>query len=1065
MSTYLQGATDTGFNPIQYTPNFPYMANALQKAQAKYDTNYNEIASNYDKIVNSLSNPQNNEYVNQFLENTKEQIKQLSSKDLSLRQNVDEAERLFAPLWEDEDILADYKITKQYQSQIQEYNKLKNSDKKEDRDRAWDEGLAYVQLTPQELSLAKRGDGSIQKVKVRPFISNINVDDEISKELTARGYDKGIIRTIVANGYINEIKNGPGTKQIYENVLNDIFNSRSDLNNIFKVKGVVQFQKSVFNYLDQNPGVSRQDAERVVKENYATTNIKNYEKIIGNYNLQINGNDEYKGLSKDVTEKENEIVAKLKTGQITTDSKEYKDYVELSDQLNNLKQSIDIYNKKITNLKSDDYYNKGGEDYFTELFKDNFVDGYASTREAAIEQKTTSDATYVASKKIDSQFEMLNEKIKDLEYRQQQRLDQDRILDTDGDGVPDYVIPTGNAQGGGSSTRGSKKLRTSLTQQEQQDAPTVSGVYGKSRDLETSVYNIFQDNLESAKEDIISNASLSLNTQIMTEIPYMNEYVDYLTHYATGGKSKDKFFSESHIKEAYNILKSKNIISGDISNYNKNPTSQLQQLVKYADGLNSNPNPEIIQARVTYDDASKKYLAMSSLREEFDKEFIKKFKLDSQYGKVLKKDKNGKYIPITSEDIKNVNLIKYSTIYGKPNQPIKDKLPDYIANAFVNGQIPTEKWGAFPKAGVLYNYGKKSLNPKGYYLYVDPKTNKQWDLSELVHTYGTPQQIVGKIKNYDQSLANQFQEFIKQKGGDADQYIMNRQLRYSNNSEDKVNDRALNIALDAINENKGLNIIEETSGVIKPSNWDALYEDGGRSGIKDKDAGLVEVLNMIFNNQDVLDKALVGTYISYSGTNKNKASVKLEFSQESLNKMIDYERTKQDSESSADLTKAMKSIIKNGIELDINKATFKNYARDNYMNSVVTDGMLSKGISATDYEKNTLHYDYKLSKGAKGDIILAYSVDEYNPEKKQYVKGETEYTSYPLAFGIDNVLRLLREKTLSNAYTVNSYIKQQQKIEKLSGGNTQLPYAKRNDETDDDYILRLKREGIIKNNK
>lgn len=184
MSTYLQGVTDTGFNPLSYTPNFPYMQQALEKAQAKYDTNYNQVANAYHKIADeTLLNPENDIYRKQFLEKTKDQLKQIATKDFSDMNTVNEAEKIFAPFWEDDDLLADYKITKEYKRQKQSYETLKNSDKKEDRDRAWDFGKAYVDLTAQDMALAKRGDGSIQKVQVRPYIPYIDVSAEINKEM------------------------------------------------------------------------------------------------------------------------------------------------------------------------------------------------------------------------------------------------------------------------------------------------------------------------------------------------------------------------------------------------------------------------------------------------------------------------------------------------------------------------------------------------------------------------------------------------------------------------------------------------------------------------------------------------------------------------------------------------------------------------------------------------------------------------------------------------------------------------------------------------------------------
>ena len=53
---------------------------------------------------------------------------------------------------------------------------------------AWDMGKSYVDLTAKQMSLAKRGDGSIQSVKVRPYVAYKDVNAEINSELEKQGY-------------------------------------------------------------------------------------------------------------------------------------------------------------------------------------------------------------------------------------------------------------------------------------------------------------------------------------------------------------------------------------------------------------------------------------------------------------------------------------------------------------------------------------------------------------------------------------------------------------------------------------------------------------------------------------------------------------------------------------------------------------------------------------------------------------------------------------------------------------------------------------------------------------
>ena len=419
MSTYIQGVSDTGFNPVQYTPNFPYMQQALQKAQAKYDTNYNQIASGYSTISDSLLlNPEDNIHRKEILDNAKDQLKQLSSKDLSIQTNVNEAENIFAPFWEDQDLLADYKISKEYQNQRRVYEKLKNSDKKEDRDRAWDYGASYVELTAQDMALAKRGDGSIQAVKMRPYIPYINVSDEINKELKARGYDNKMIQSKQGDGYIYEITNGQGTKQLYAKAVDEILNERPDLQDIFKVEGTVKFQSTVNKYKSQNPNISNEQAISDVKKQYASQKIDEYNKEIKKNNDIINNSATDPGLAANVKALEDKVYLERSKGIIGDDDPQFTELRTKKQHLADLQTMIAGYNSNIEGFKSDDFLRTSGEDYFTAVAKNDFVNSYALTRELAFSQKTASDPTFVAAQRLDEDM-----KKKQLEINNDDKVD------------------------------------------------------------------------------------------------------------------------------------------------------------------------------------------------------------------------------------------------------------------------------------------------------------------------------------------------------------------------------------------------------------------------------------------------------------------------------------------------------------------------------------------------------------------------------------------------------------------------------------------------------------------
>ena len=1046
MSTYLQGISDIGFNPIQYSPNLPYMQQALQKATYRYEKNYDQISNQYSKIADSLLlNPENNEFRKKFLDDSKNALKTLSTQDLSVQQNINDAEQLFAPFWEDEDMLADYKISKEYQQQVNQYNVLKNSDKKEDRDRAWDYGLSYVQLTAKEMALAKRGDGSIQNVKVRPYIPYTNVNEEITKELKNLGYGDGIIQTIVKDGYINQITNGNGTGQIYESVINQILKNRPDLTDIFKVQGVTQFQSSVFKYLNENPGINQEKAVHDIKQNYANSQISKYQKYIDDYNSVINGSVDTQGLKKELELKEDEIYTKLGSGLLTTDSQEFKSFIEKKNKLNDLNNLITNYSDKIKGLQSEDFYSTKGEDYFTEIYKDDFVLGNAKSREAAFAQKVTSDPSYVASQKIDAGFNTLSARLQNQWEMQERRFQNDKNVDLNDDGV----IDENDAVLGGSGNKtGTKSLHQPTKEEillQSANTPTVGEVYGKSLDYTTSKFSNFKNNLENYGYNMVANAEAYLNESelLSKNIPNIKEYVDYLTHYAKGGKQSDKYFNGNNVKSVFNELVNQKILSPKYKDYNYNINGQIQELVSYVDSQNNKnfsngTNIERTKSRIEYEANATKYLAAKSLYDDFYNNYIK-IKPKAEYSNVLTQNKNGQYIPITKKEIQSIPLTQHSTLYGVPSKKITEKLPDHIAELWLNGQIKTEKWGAFPKENVLYDYGN------GHYLYNDEKTKKQWDLSNIVNVYGIPQDVSKKIENYNKDINTEFSKYISKKGnGKFDDWIMSRELKYSNIPSDGIEDKALMIANSAIEKNR--------DRLLTPTNYDVLTSDG-----TSKD-GLNKAIASILNNRDLLNRTLANSYLSFTGSSNETSNIRLEFKRDELYKLITAEEGSASSESKQ-LKSALNSIATHGITFDVDKSTFREFAKDDYMTSIVTDKLLNQGVRATDYEKNNLYYDYNLVPGFGDNLVLTYSMKTYDPNNKQFIDGEIKTQSFPKSLGIDNILRLLRDKGLENAYQINSYLKNQQRQLTISPSidYKNNPNLKDPNETMDQYKMRIKK--------
>jgi hypothetical protein len=1024
MATYLQGVTDTGFNSVTTTPNLPYLMNALQKVTARYEKNYNDLSNQYSKITNSLLlNPENNEFRNKFLENSKDALKTLSTSDLSVQSNIDQAEQIFSPFWEDKDMLADYAVSKAYQQQKEKYLSLKNSDKKEERDQAWDMGLAYVNLTASEMALAKRGDGSIQNVQARPYISNVNINKELFEELKNLGFENGVItKTYAGNGYIKTITNGKGTKQLYTDVLQKIFKNRLDLRDWFKVQGVTNFQSTVFERMKEDPSLSREEVEFKVKDEFATRQITAYDKQLENINEQLNGSKDYKGLIRDIDETQESIYNRIDTGILSMDSTEAKSFFEKLNKKDELIRVKASYEEKINNLKSNDFKKTKGEDYFTTMFMDQFIDDNSSSREAAISEKMTSDSTFISSMTLNERINEYNRTQQEKENKEQQK--QNGVGSTININDDGTITVTPNS--GKDKTIKSKERTAS----ELLNVPDVNpGYSSNAKDLETSSFYNFKENQNNYSKLAIDAGSTYLNLSkealIGSDIPYIKEYIDYLTNYAHGGKPVSTF-KKSELEKAHKALLDKKIITA--KNFLENAPIQLNQLVEYVDGQGiNNTNLESVIARSNYDLFSKYYLEADKI----DKEFISQYKKEIPNQNVIKFteiDKNKEYKFITAQTLLTQykkGLTGFNRIYGT-NINSNVLPPINLIQQYINGSVKEKKENVYDKTSEDSEYGTLNTVSNDYakYFLIDPKTKIKYDISYIVKNYGTADDFVAARKTYEEDKGTKFSKYLSSNGklGGTD-WIMSKTLTYKNDPADAVQDKSAKIAFEALAANKGT-VIKGSGGVIKPLNFKKLADDS----YEDE---MIKVLEMLFNNKENLNASLISTDLKYQGSDNQSASVKLNFKLKNLQENLIIEgKGKPETER---LKKAIQLLATNGLEFSVSKDVFRQYAKDNYMQSSVTEGLLKgNGLTATDFEKNNFHYDYRLTLGANDKMLLTYKIKSYDPELEKW-KEEEKSLEYSKEVGIDNVLKDVRELGITNGIEINNFLKNQaeQKQRKL----------------------------------
>jgi hypothetical protein len=173
MATYLQGVTDyvPQFQP--YQPDLNLYSNVLQTKQTQYDTAWKSLNNIYGQYFYSdLSRDSNIERKDEILKNVDFNLKRVSSLDLSLDQNVNQAVQVFKPFYEDQFIMKDMAWTKNYNNQRGRAEGFKNSDDEKNRAQYWETGTRAMDYMRDEFRKASDDESlSFRNAEYTPYVN------------------------------------------------------------------------------------------------------------------------------------------------------------------------------------------------------------------------------------------------------------------------------------------------------------------------------------------------------------------------------------------------------------------------------------------------------------------------------------------------------------------------------------------------------------------------------------------------------------------------------------------------------------------------------------------------------------------------------------------------------------------------------------------------------------------------------------------------------------------------------------------------------------------------------
>ena len=117
MATFIPNVTDVFPEPALFTPDFSFMDKMLQRREAMYNAGFAKVNNAYNLINRETTNPFNSKVKDQYLKQAKDNLKNLSTMDLSQDDNVNAANGVFAPFAKNTDVIGDQSLTAYWNQQ------------------------------------------------------------------------------------------------------------------------------------------------------------------------------------------------------------------------------------------------------------------------------------------------------------------------------------------------------------------------------------------------------------------------------------------------------------------------------------------------------------------------------------------------------------------------------------------------------------------------------------------------------------------------------------------------------------------------------------------------------------------------------------------------------------------------------------------------------------------------------------------------------------------------------------------------------------------------------------
>jgi hypothetical protein len=223
MRQYYSNITPVFPDPVLYTPDFSYMDKMLQRKEQQYNSGFTKLANQWAHISRPVTNPENAKVRDAFLKQAKENLKNLSTLDLSEYQNVESAMNVFAPYQNNQDLIGDQELTEFFNEQESVAEGYRNTDGGK---YFYEDNLNDVRLQREMFAQAKPTDWKTFYSNRRPYNPYHNTHEEYTKLM--ENFKPSSVTTINKNGfYITTITDKSWYKEDIQRYLDGMLSDKA----------------------------------------------------------------------------------------------------------------------------------------------------------------------------------------------------------------------------------------------------------------------------------------------------------------------------------------------------------------------------------------------------------------------------------------------------------------------------------------------------------------------------------------------------------------------------------------------------------------------------------------------------------------------------------------------------------------------------------------------------------------------------------------------------------------------------------------------------------------------